>query len=194
MISSGCALIADARVIVQIAEPQHGVDRGRNAARDAAFEHPRAGIAAEIGFDERLGDAAERVRFDRKRQRRREPAQRRDLPVGKTVRRVRRPRRIDAIHFADDGVGAEAVDHRDEFGHAGLEQIGEHRKLGDRLRIAAAAAAPRRRFRPNDRTDFAASAPASRRRWAGHIRWRSFRPWRRATRRRGRHRSDATCR
>ena len=55
--------VGNAGVVAQIAEPQHGLDPVRHAARDAAAQNPPAGVAAEIGLDQGLGDAARGTRI-----------------------------------------------------------------------------------------------------------------------------------
>ena len=73
--------IGDAGEPAQIAVPQHGAYPFGDAAPDQPAEHPPAGIAAEIGLDQRAGDAGQRYAFDRQRQGRHQPGQRRELTV-----------------------------------------------------------------------------------------------------------------
>ena len=121
--------VGDARIVAQIAEPEHGLDPVRHSALDAAPQHPPAGVPTEIGFDQGLGDAGEGCGFDREPKEGREPLQRPDLLVGEALRPIGHPRGIDAVHLADRAVFGEAVDDRHEVGDRGLAHLGEHRKF-----------------------------------------------------------------
>jgi hypothetical protein len=59
-----------------------------------------------------------------------QPAKRRHLPVREALRRVGGPRGINAIHLADHGVGAEAVDDGDIVGDPLRVELAQQRELG----------------------------------------------------------------
>ena len=87
------------------------------------------GVAAEIGLDQGLGDARDRGALDRQREARDEQLEGGEVGVGKAARPIGRPGRVGAVHGADCGIGAEAVDHRDIVGHALAAQLLHHREL-----------------------------------------------------------------
>ena len=126
--------VGDAGIVAQIAEPQHRLDPVRDAPFDAASQHPPAGVASEIGLDQRLGDASERGGFDRKPKERRKPLQRADLIIGKSIGSIRRPIGIHAIHLADRAVFGEAVDDRDIVCELRLTKLREGREFSFGLR------------------------------------------------------------
>src|SRR4051812_36136008 len=77
--------VGDAREVTKIAEPDDGPDAVGHAPGDAAFQNALAGIPAEVGLDQGCRDAGERCTLHRKRQGRREAAQRLDLVLGEPV-------------------------------------------------------------------------------------------------------------
>jgi len=124
MISSGGCLIGDRGIAAQVGEPEHGADLVGDATRDPAAQDTLAGIATEIDIDQGAGDAGERRRFDRERQRRHQAAKGDKILLGEALGTPRRPGGIDAIHAADGAVAVEAVDEGDIVGMAlGLELI-----------------------------------------------------------------------
>ena len=131
--------VGDARIIAQIAEPQHRLDPVRHPAFDPAPQHPPSGVPTEIGLDQGLGDAGERGGFDCEPKERREALQRPDVLIGKTFGPIRRPIGIDAIHFADRAVLGEAVDDCDIVGELRFAKLHEGRKLSLGLRGHAEA-------------------------------------------------------
>ncbi|MCE3248618.1 MAG: hypothetical protein K0R41_2443 [Geminicoccaceae bacterium] len=71
--------LANARKAAQVAVPDDCADALGNAAPDPAGEHPPAGVAAEIGLDQRFGDAAERDALQCERETRQQAAQQIEL-------------------------------------------------------------------------------------------------------------------
>ncbi len=129
----GLGAVGNAGVAAQVAEPQHRLDPVGDAALDAPAQHPPPRVAAEVGLDQGLGDPAERRRLDREPEVRNQTRDGVDVRVGKALRPVGHPARIERVHLADDAVGVEPVEDRDVFGERGLEQFAQDRKLGRRL-------------------------------------------------------------
>src|SRR3546814_2838875 len=65
-----------------VAEPQRRRDTLGLAAGDGAAEHAARGVTAEIGFGQRVGDAAHTGRADRRGGERDQRFQHLDLPLG----------------------------------------------------------------------------------------------------------------
>ena len=162
--------VGDARVIAQIAEPQDRVDPVGDAPLDAASQHPPARVASEIGLDQRLGDASERGRFDRKPEEGREPLQRAELIVAKAFSSIRRPIGIHTIHLADHAVFGEAVDDRDIVRELRLAKLREGREFGFGLRGHTQAQQRIRRWSRAGREGSSATVPPPPLRSCGHIR------------------------
>ena len=83
--------VGDARVVMQIAEPERRLDAIGDAALDASGDHPLACVTPEIGFDERARDARERGRFHRESEHGHEPLELRDVLVLVAALAIRRP-------------------------------------------------------------------------------------------------------
>ena len=159
----------DARVVAQIAEPQHRLDPIRDAPLDAASQHPPAGVASEIGLDQRLGDASERSSFDRKPEEGGEPLQRPKLIIVKAFGSIGRPIGIHTIHLADHAVFGEAVDDRDIVRELRLTKLREGREFSFGLRGHAQAQQRIRRSSRAGREGSSATVRPPPLRWCGHI-------------------------
>jgi hypothetical protein len=73
-------------VALHVGEPDDGVDAFGCTARDEPVQHAPAGIAPEIGFDQRLGDTRERRRLDGEPKDRNQTVERSDVEIGKATR------------------------------------------------------------------------------------------------------------
>ena len=118
-------------VALHVREPDDGVDALGRAARHLPLQHPPAGIAPEIGFDKRFGDAGKRRRFYCQPQHRNEPAQRREVGIGEAVRARRGPARHETVHLADGRLLVELLQQREIIGLTGLPEFFEDRKVAD---------------------------------------------------------------
>ena len=66
--------VADPGVAAEVAEPQDRFDPLGDAPRNAALQNSPAGIAAEVGLDQRSGNARQRRGLHRERKKGRQPA------------------------------------------------------------------------------------------------------------------------
>ena len=66
--------VADPGVAAEVAEPQDRFDPLGDATRNAALQNSPAGIAAEVGLDQRSGNARQRRGLHRERKKGHEPA------------------------------------------------------------------------------------------------------------------------
>ena len=113
----------------QIGEPQHRIDALGDAAGDAPAQHLLGGVAAEIDAPERARDIDLLRRFDRKRQRRHQIAQRFQFAVGEAALAAGREIRVEAIHLAERAGVAEAMDEAKEMPVPLVDEVGHHRKF-----------------------------------------------------------------
>src|SRR5262249_41969755 len=77
--------------------------------RNFSAQHAFARVAAEIDLDERARDARKRDTLDGERKQGNESSQRIEIRLVKAVGARCCPRRVDAVHLADDAGGAEAM-------------------------------------------------------------------------------------
>ena len=193
MICSGGARVGDPGEALQVAEPQHGADLLGDAALDVAAQHAMPGVAAEIGLDQRLGDARGRGALDREREDWAPETRARRDRRRRSPRAIGRPGGVGAVHHADRAVRAEAVDHRDVVGHAALRAAPPAPGTAA-ARWRGAGAAWSRRSRRAGGTGSAATCPRCARDRAGRTRTGPGRRRRAPNRTRGPRAPDAACR
>ena len=195
MSSSDLDALRQRGVALHVGEPDDGVDAFGSAARHLALQHSPPGITAEIGLDQRLGDAGERHRLDGKAEHRHQPPQRLDIGIGEAARPRRRPARHEAVHLADGRLLVETLHHGEPVGLAFLPQLFQDRKVG---RLAEMEAPAHLVLAALQQMVEGAAKPAASLLTAGGrlVLRRPASPaaCRRSSRRRGPHRPDAACR
>ena len=129
--------VGDAGEPAQIAVPQHGADLLGDAAPDQPAQYPHSGVAAEIGLDQRAGDAGERHAFDRQCQFREQGGQGLDLALCEALRAVGGPIGIERVHLADRAGAGKAADHHRDIAHALVAQLHDGREIGGLARVEA---------------------------------------------------------
>ena len=115
---------------MEIAVPQHRADLLGDAAHDASAHDPPPRIATEICLGKRPRYTGERCRLEGQFEEGREPPQRNDAVFTETIGRIAGPAGIDAVHFADDGLGSETVDEHQIVGGALVTGLHDRRKIG----------------------------------------------------------------
>ncbi len=114
-----------------VRQPDRRLDRFGIAAADAPVEDALAGVAPDIGFEQRAGGAAQREDLGHPRQRRHHRLDAGDVAVAEPARRARRPGRdMDRASGEDqrrheivgDAIGDEVVEHREIARARGIGQ------------------------------------------------------------------------
>ena len=108
--------VGNLRVTAQVRVPDDRADPVGDTARDAAAQHTIARVVTEIHLNQCPRDARERYAFDVKRKQRNESSQRNKIVLAKTAGARRDPRRVDAVHLADDARRTEAMNESDVVG------------------------------------------------------------------------------